>query len=331
MPSCSGLPPRKFIATESFSAAPGNFVDMNALAHWLETNGFLRTSTVRDTGEYAVRGGILDLYPPGMPLAGAARLLRRHAGIDPHLRSRDAAHHRPAARARSRADERGAADDRDDPALPAGLCRRLRRADARRHALRGGQRRPAAPRAGALAAAVLRRRSTRCSTISATRRWCSTRSPTTRRASASAQIEDYYDARKARRRTPIRARRPTSRCRPTRSISSPTNGASASARSPVARLTPFASGRADGSIVVDCGARAGPHLRRRARTTKRTNVFDAAVAHIRDLQGQGKRVIVAAWSDGSRERLSHVLAEHGLKGAKPVARSPWRWRFRATR
>ncbi len=42
-------------------------------------------------------------------------------------------------------------------------------------------------------------------------------------------------------------------------------------------------------------------------------MFEAAVAHIKALQGQGRKVIVAGWSDGSRERLSHVLAEHGLK------------------
>ena len=42
-------------------------------------------------------------------------------------------------------------------------------------------------------------------------------------------------------------------------------------------------------------------------------MFEAAVAHIRALQGQGRKVIVAGWSDGSRERLSHVLAEHGIK------------------
>jgi transcription-repair coupling factor (superfamily II helicase) len=61
------LPPRKFIESESFSAAPGNAIDMNGLAKWLEANGYLRSSTVRDTGEYAVRGGILDLFPPGLP------------------------------------------------------------------------------------------------------------------------------------------------------------------------------------------------------------------------------------------------------------------------
>ena len=36
-------------------------------------------------------------------------------------------------------------------------------------------------------------------------------------------------------------------------------------------------------------------------------MFDAAVAHVRALRGRGLNVIVAGWSDGSRERLSHVL------------------------
>ena len=47
--------------------------------------------------------------------ADPARLLRRHARIDPRLRSRDAAQRRAIALARPRADERGAADDRNDP------------------------------------------------------------------------------------------------------------------------------------------------------------------------------------------------------------------------
>ena len=66
------VPPRARVAAESFSAAPGNMVNMDALVAWLEMNGFLRSGTVRDTGEYAVRGGIVDLYAPG--LAGPVRL-----------------------------------------------------------------------------------------------------------------------------------------------------------------------------------------------------------------------------------------------------------------
>ena len=34
--------------------------------------------------------------------------------------------------------------------------------------------------------------------------------------------------------------------------------------------------------------------------------------HVQALQGSGKRVVIALWSEGSRERMSHVLADHGL-------------------
>ena len=59
------VPPLAFIASAAFSAAPGNSVRMEDLARWLEANGYARASTVRDVGDYASRGGILDLYPPG--------------------------------------------------------------------------------------------------------------------------------------------------------------------------------------------------------------------------------------------------------------------------
>lgn len=44
---------------------PGQRFDMGAIVSWLEDNGFDRTSSVRERGEYAVRGGIIDLYTPG--------------------------------------------------------------------------------------------------------------------------------------------------------------------------------------------------------------------------------------------------------------------------
>ncbi len=68
-------------------------------------------------------------------------------------------------------------------------------ADARRHALRGGQRGPPLSRHGALAAAVPRRGSTRCSTTCPARR--SPLEPLAEDAARErlAQIADYYDAR----------------------------------------------------------------------------------------------------------------------------------------
>ena len=43
-------------------------IGMAGIVQWLELNGFARASTVREPGDYAVRGGILDLFAPGMDL-----------------------------------------------------------------------------------------------------------------------------------------------------------------------------------------------------------------------------------------------------------------------
>lgn len=50
----------------SFSAKAGLVVDNSKLIEWASGNGYLRVPTVREPGEYAVRGGLIDLYPVGM-------------------------------------------------------------------------------------------------------------------------------------------------------------------------------------------------------------------------------------------------------------------------
>ncbi|MEM1039537.1 MAG: transcription-repair coupling factor [Pseudomonadota bacterium] len=59
------VPPRAVMAQLVKRIAPGNRFDMEELVDWLSRNGFQRTPTVRDAGDFAVRGGILDLYAPG--------------------------------------------------------------------------------------------------------------------------------------------------------------------------------------------------------------------------------------------------------------------------
>ena len=59
------LPPREFIRRSLKTIAPGQRIDMNQLIQRLNLAGFQRTGTVMEPGEYAVRGGILDLFPPG--------------------------------------------------------------------------------------------------------------------------------------------------------------------------------------------------------------------------------------------------------------------------
>src|SRR3954463_2190164 len=62
------VPARDLIGRQALSAAPGNVLGMEGIVRWLELNGFNRASTVRDFGDYAVRGGILDLFASGMDL-----------------------------------------------------------------------------------------------------------------------------------------------------------------------------------------------------------------------------------------------------------------------
>src|SRR5215468_1852249 len=62
------VPSRDLVAAQALSVAPGNVVPMDTIVAWLEHNGYNRSSTVREPGEYAVRGGILDLFPAGLDM-----------------------------------------------------------------------------------------------------------------------------------------------------------------------------------------------------------------------------------------------------------------------
>jgi|CXWL01.1.fsa_nt_gi transcription-repair coupling factor (superfamily II helicase) len=76
----------------------------------------------------------------------------------------------------------------------------------------------------------------------------------------------------------------------------------------VRRLTPFAGAH---QAQLDMGARAGRDFAPE-RLSAEGNVFDAAAKHIDDLLKRKKRVVIAAWSEGSAERLLGVLADHGV-------------------
>jgi transcription-repair coupling factor (superfamily II helicase) len=91
-------------------------------------------------------------------------------------------------------------------------------------------------------------------------------------------------------------------------------------RAALARLSPFAApeGTAD---AIEIGARAG-HNFAAERSEPGTNVFEAVKKHVETLQAAGKRVVIALWSEGSRERMAHVLSEHGLFNLAPVASWP---------
>ncbi|AGT09237.1 transcription-repair coupling factor [Paracoccus aminophilus] len=59
------VPAREVVKASGFSAAVGDRMDENALRAFLIRMGFTQAPTVTEPGDYAVRGGIIDIYPPG--------------------------------------------------------------------------------------------------------------------------------------------------------------------------------------------------------------------------------------------------------------------------
>ena len=57
--------PQEYIAAHSFSVSRGDRLDMDGLRLQLETAAYQHVSQVYEHGEYAVRGGLIDLYPMG--------------------------------------------------------------------------------------------------------------------------------------------------------------------------------------------------------------------------------------------------------------------------
>ncbi|WP_208435849.1 transcription-repair coupling factor [Bartonella phoceensis] len=58
------LPPHEMIETQVIHARVGQCMSMGHFIQFLESNGFERVTVVRDVGEFAVRGGILDIFSP---------------------------------------------------------------------------------------------------------------------------------------------------------------------------------------------------------------------------------------------------------------------------
>jgi transcription-repair coupling factor (superfamily II helicase) len=306
--------PLSKIASDTFSAAPGNVVDRDALVNWLETNGFARASSVRDTGEYAVRGGILDLFPPGMPqplrLDFFGDALESIRAFDPEtqrttgqLRTLDLV-------------------PMSEVQLTSESMRRFRQAyvahfgaqtrgDALYEAVSEGRRHQGLEHWLPLFYEKLDTLFDYCAGAPLIF------DPLAEAAANErfAQIEDYFAARKSAHDTD-----------PSHSTYKPLPPSALYLAEPewreraasVVSLSPFAQPETGKGDAVDCGSKPGRTFAAE-RADPNANVFGAAIGHMRALQAGGKRVVLAAWSDGSRERLAHVLAGHGFTSTAPVS------------
>jgi transcription-repair coupling factor (superfamily II helicase) len=308
--------PVQQMAADTFSAAPGNIVDMDALTAWLETNGFARASTVREPGEYAVRGGILDLYAPGM--AQPVRLdffgdaLESIRAFDPEsqrtlfpLRGLDLV-------PMSEVQLNGDAMRRFRQAYVARFGAQTR-GDALYEAISEGRRSPGHEHWLPLF----------CDRLDAMFDYVG-RAPLILDPLAdeaaherAALINDYYEARKsAYEADPAGANyKPL---KPDELYLSAAEWKQRLGGARVIRTTPFAQPEGARGLIVDCGSKPGRSFAPE-RADESANVFSAAVEHIDALKARQNRVVLAAWSDGSRERLSHVLSDHGLASTSPVS------------
>jgi len=61
------VPPRSHMGVAAFVARVGEQVAPDKVRGYLDINGYSRASTVREPGEYSIRGGIVDIFPAGLP------------------------------------------------------------------------------------------------------------------------------------------------------------------------------------------------------------------------------------------------------------------------
>jgi transcription-repair coupling factor (superfamily II helicase) len=309
------VPAKELLAAQALSASPGNVLRMDDIVRWLELNGFVRASTVREPGEYAVRGGILDLFPPGMDqpvrLDFFGDTLESIRTFDPEtqrttdqLRALDLV---PVAEFQ----------------LTSETIRRFRLGyveafgaatpdDQLYQAVSEGRRYPGMEHWLPLFHTKL---DTLFDYLPGT--------PVVLEPLAGeavheriAQIVDYYNARKEILGA-AGGGAPYKPLPPDRLYFAEAEWQSRLAAGPLVRLTPFAApeGTTD---VIDAATRPGRNFAPE-RTQQSRNVFEAVKAHVEARQAAGDRVVVALWSEGARDRMRHVLADHGLLNLLPVA------------
>jgi transcription-repair coupling factor (superfamily II helicase) len=309
------VPARKFVAGQSLSVAPGNVVAMDGVTAWLELNGFVRASTVREPGDYAVRGGIIDLYAPGT--AEPVRLDFFGDALET-IRSFDPESQRTTGQLRG-LDLVPVAEFQ----LTTDTIKRFRLGyveafgaptpdDLLYHAVSEGRRHPGMEHWLPLFHEQLETLFDYVPGSSIALE------PLAEEAARErlAQIKDYYDARQQ-----ALAQRgsgpPYKPLPPDRLYLEEAEWRELIDHLPLARLTPFSLPEGQGP-GIDIAARQGRNFAAE-RAEPGRNVFEAVTSHVTALQTAGKRVAIALWSQGARERISHVLADHGLANLSPVA------------
>jgi len=309
------VPAQSVVAEASFIADAGYQIDLDALIGWLARMGFNRSSTVIEHGDFAVRGGIIDIFPPGQEnpvrldffgdvLESARRFdpetqrtIERAARVELAPASEIILDDASIQRFRKRFREILGAPRLDDPLY--GAVSEGRKHQGMEHWIALFHDRmetlfdylPGAPvvldnQAGEAFAARIE------------------------------MIRDHYHARREQGDGEGRGEAPYRPCPPEMLYLDETAWAGALADRPVRILSP--NKLPTGPGVIDAGARVGRNFAPE-RQQEGADLFAALIAHIQARSAAGP-VVLAAYSEGSRERLSTLLADEGLPGAAVIAR-----------
>ena len=315
--------PQDVIESLAFSARPGNQVRMDDIAGRLERNGFDRVATVREVGEFAVRGGILDVFVPGTE--EPVRLDFFGDTLE-SIRSFDPASQRTTGQVRSLD-----LNPMSEVTLTPDTISRFRK----NYLSAFG----AATRDDALYLAVSEGRR-----YAGMEHWLPlfyekletvfdylkgfrlVTDHTVREAAEerSKLVFDYYDARlqsgqqakgQMAQGTPYKPVTPGQLYLDGKAFGNALDAFDA------IRISPFNEHEGEARRVIELDARQGPRWARSATDTtdsERVNVFDAVVKHIADKRASGGKVLISAWTEGSLDRLLQVLSEHGLARVKTI-------------
>ena len=80
------VPTRELVRGRTVHLELGQTIDRDALVATLVAAGYARMPLVEERGEIAVRGGILDVFPPHRAAPVRDRAARRRGGVDPRVR-----------------------------------------------------------------------------------------------------------------------------------------------------------------------------------------------------------------------------------------------------
>jgi transcription-repair coupling factor (superfamily II helicase) len=310
------VPPRSLYAEAAVVLKKGQTVDAGWLTRFLNENGYGRSETVMEPGEFAVRGGLVDLFPPGTvePLR-----LDLFGDVLEEIRSFDPM------------SQRSTGAREEVVLLPVSEVLLTKDSIAR---FRGGYRELFGnPSDDALYEAVSEGQRhvgmehwlplfhERLETLLD---YCPEAVVTADHQIAEAfearheLITDYYDARlKTGGKGGMTGGAVYKPVPPERLYLKPSEWDRLLAGHSVAQFTSFDSAL-DAGTAIDLGGRRHEGFAR-ARMAPDVNLFDVVAEHVKAANAAGRRVLIAGYTEGSASRLQHLLQEHGATTPVPVS------------